>query len=62
MKEDILKMARGLDNDTLKEFNEVVAGEVERRRPKPTLDTIRPGMSKEDEAAVIAEIIRVRNQ
>ncbi len=59
MKEEILKMVKGMSGDMLKEFHEAASDEAERRRPKATLDMIRPGMTKEEIALVRGEIARV---
>jgi hypothetical protein len=50
--EDIQKLTRDLTNDDLAALHDGVQAEVRNRRPKATLDMIRPGMTKEEDALV----------
>lgn len=52
---DAIKFKDLADGD-LAALNEAVQAEVRNRRPKATLDMIRPGMSKEEDALVRAAL------
>lgn len=56
---EIQKLIDTLDDASLSDVRDAVNAAVEQRRPKPTLETIRVGMTKDEEAAVRAEIARV---
>ena len=50
--EDALKLTKDLDNSDLAALNDAVQSEIRNRRPKVTLDMIKPGMTKEEDALV----------
>lgn len=49
----------GLSDSELAELQQLTGTAAEMRRRKATLDTIRPGMSKDEEASALDEIRRV---
>ncbi len=56
--ENIKKTIGTLNEDEFGDLHNAVKEEAEKRRPKATLEMIRPNMSKEDDAAVRAELAR----
>jgi hypothetical protein len=56
--EDQKKITKDLADEDLAALNDAVQAEIRDRRPKVTLDMIRPGMSKEDDAAVRAALMQ----
>jgi hypothetical protein len=50
--EEITKLTKDLSNDDLAALHDGVQAEVRNRRPKATLDMIKPGMTKEEDALV----------
>ena len=57
---DATKLTKELADEDLAALNDAVTAEVRNRQPKATIEMIRPGMSKEDEAMVLKAIIDAR--
>lgn len=58
---DFKKLIGDLTDEQLVEFKAAVSKEAEARRPKVSLEDIKPNMTREEVAAVRAEIARALN-
>lgn len=54
--EDQKKITKDLTDEDLAALNDAVQAEIRNRRPKVTLDMIKPGMTKEEDALVRAAL------
>ena len=57
-KKEFEALIKNLSDPDLAELHQTASGAVEARRSKATMDVIRPGMTKDEERAVWAEIAR----
>ncbi|MCL4854623.1 MAG: hypothetical protein KJZ78_24955 [Bryobacteraceae bacterium] len=57
-KKEFKTLIRSLSDTELVELHQTASEAVESRRSKATMDVIRPGMTKDEELAVLGEIAR----
>ncbi len=55
--EDVTKLTKDLDDAALAELNDSVQTEIKSRRPRITLDMIKQGMTKEEDALVRSALL-----
>ncbi|MFN0166710.1 MAG: hypothetical protein ACKV22_09785 [Bryobacteraceae bacterium] len=55
---ELRRFVAGLDNESLAELDQAAKATIEERRRKYSIADIRPGMDKETEVGVLAEIQR----
>jgi hypothetical protein len=56
---DVTKLTKDLNDDDLAALADGVQAEARNRRPKVTMDDIKPGMSKEKSAEIWGELGRL---